>query len=252
MPPEVVARTLAACVPIVRAADVALLQEVDRGARRTGYVDELPSLAEGFAQWASAPYHRVAWLPYPARRPLGRVDFHLAVLSRYRMRDARRLQLPRMNEPRWRQALNLKRCVLDAQLPLEGGGALAVGVTHLSAFTKGDDTLARQVAALAEWMAARPKPWVLAGDLNLLPPGDDPGRLRDAIQYSHARNPIEALIPRFRSILPPGIHTYQPYGSAPDRTLDYVFASEDVEVLEAGVVPCDLSDHLPVRVRLRL
>jgi endonuclease/exonuclease/phosphatase family metal-dependent hydrolase len=252
VPPPVVDRTLAGIAAHVREADLALIQEIDRGARRTNFVDELPALAAGFPAWASACYHRVRWLPHPTRVPLGRVEFHLAALSRFAMRDARRVQLPRMNEPRWRRALNIKRCLLDAELPIEGGGALSVAVTHLSAFTKGDDTLVRQVAAVAEWMESRPKPWILAGDFNLLPPGDDPARLPDAVEYSHETNPMERLIPRFRSALPPDAYTYQPFGGRPDRVLDYVFVSDDVEVLSAEAAPSDLSDHLPLRVRVRV
>lgn len=259
--PAAVRETLAGMRAIVAESDLALLQEVDRDSDRTGRVDELLPLAEGFAAWASATYHRSRFVPHPTRRPLGRMDVHLAVLSRFAMRDGRRLALaPVRSDSCLRRAFNLKRAVLTAQVPF-GDRALHVAVTHLSAFTRGDGTLGDQVAALRAWMEAREaagEPFVLAGDLNLLPPGDDPARLPDATEYADVPNPIGALLPRFRSAVPPARlldadrRTYQPWGAAPDRVLDYVFVSDDLEVIEAGPIPSDLSDHLPVRVRIRL
>lgn len=259
--PGQVAETLAGLRDVVATADVALLQELDRDSDRTGRVDELMPLIPGFTSWATTPYHRSRFVPHPPRHPLGRMDLHLALLSRAPLSDARRLALPLLREPRLRRAFNLKRAVLDARVAVEGDAGLDVAVTHLSAFSRGDGTLPAQVAVLAAWMDERRaagRSFVLGGDLNLLPPGDDPARLPDPEEYPDRPPPIEALIPRFRSViaparlLDPSVRTYQPFASAPDRVLDYLFVSDDVEVLEVGVLPSDLSDHLPLRAVLRL
>jgi hypothetical protein len=74
-----------------------------------------------------------------------------------------------------RAVFNLKRALFELQMPLEGGGAMTVLHTHLSAFSHGDGTLEAQVAALLECGAAATtagQPWLLAGDMNALPPGD--------------------------------------------------------------------------------
>ncbi|MES2639157.1 MAG: endonuclease/exonuclease/phosphatase family protein [Myxococcota bacterium] len=261
---------LAAIAAELRAAnaDLVLLQEVDRDSDRTGRVDELAAVIDRapYANFASAPCHRSRYVPAPSHAPLGRVDMHVALLARSALRSAARVQLPLLREPRWRQAFNLKRCLLTAQLPVAGWERpLHVAVTHLAAFSRGDGTLARQVAVLAEWMEAREQagdPFVLGGDLNLLPPGDDPRRLGcDAIEYGDHPNPIERLIPRFRSVieparlLEPGNATYLPWGAVvSDRMLDYVFVSDGIEVIKAGPLtrPDPVSDHHPLRATLRL
>ena len=106
------------------------------------------------------------------------------------------------------------------------------------------------------------RPFVLAGDLNLLPPGADPARLgADAGEYADDPNPVQALLSAHRSVFPaadllrPDHRTYLPYGAAqPDRVLDYVFVGPGVEVEDARVLQehRDLSDHVPLRADLRL
>ncbi|HMV67773.1 MAG TPA: endonuclease/exonuclease/phosphatase family protein [Myxococcota bacterium] len=238
-------------------ADVVLLQEVDRGSDRTDRVDQHAALVDrlGVRCHASTPYHRVPWVPVPVRRPLGRVDMHLSVLSRYRLSRATRTQLALLREPWWRRLFNLRRALLDVRLPIEGGGELAALDAHLSAFSRGDGTLERQIATLVGRAADTPR-WVLAGDLNCLPPGDDPSRLgADAAQYAEAESPVTPLVRRFyvfgaasppdpawRTYLPPG-------GAAPDRQIDYVACGHDLVPGPARVVQeLGVSDHLPVLV----
>ena len=102
---------------------------------------------------------------------------------------------------------------------------------------------------------------VLAGDFNMLPPGDDPTRLSaEGDLYTDAVNPMERLLPRFREVFGAAhqrdvaARTYLPFGaSQPDRKIDYVFVGGPVEVLGARVLPeLDLSDHLPVLARVRV
>lgn len=249
------------------APTLALLQEIDRDSARTGRVDELVALLERapFPTYAATPYHRSRFVPVPPRHPLGRIDLALGILSRVRLEHARRHALAPLVEPWLRQEFNLKRAILSAEVPVAGAGPLAVAVTHLSAFSRGDGTLPRQVEALAAWMRARRQagqPFVLGGDLNCLPPGDDPARLgAEATEYADDIPPITALLPEFRSLIPverlrePTFASYLPPGaSVPDRVLDYVFVSDDIEILDAAVLPMHplLSDHLPLWGRLRL
>ncbi len=270
VPPEHRDEGLARIAAELRAldGDVVLLQELDRDSDRTGRLDQLAHLVGrlGVPAWASASCHRCRFVPVPAREPLGRVDLHVAVFSRASLGRAVRHQLPLLNEPRVRKAFNLKRCLLATTVHVRGWEKpLHVAVTHLSAFSRGDGTLARQVAVLRAWMEAREQagePFVLGGDLNLLPPGDEPGRLgAEAVEYADHPNPIEALIPRFRSVVPPGrllapdVATYLPWGAtAADRVLDYLFVSEGIEVLEAGPAsrPDPVSDHYPLVATLQL
>ncbi len=247
-------------------ADVLLLQELDRDSSRTLNIDQLPQhmQAGAYASGASTPYHRVGFVPMPPGNPLGQVDMHLAVLARAPIAKAERIQLALLKEnPLW-QAGNLKRALLWAEIPVEGHPQpLAVAVTHLSAFSRGDGTLDAQVDALVQWIEARPdgQPWILAGDFNLLPPGYDKSQLADekAALYNDEKNPIEKMIPRFRTIiddhLAPENATYVAVGETRgDRKIDYVFVGGPIEVIEADVVSeyHAISDHLPLRAKLRI
>ena len=64
-------------------------------------------------------------------------------------------------------------------MPL-AGGTVRLLHTHLSAFSRGDGTVPRQVATLRQCAARARRDghgWLLAGDFNALPPGIDPSGL---------------------------------------------------------------------------
>lgn len=235
--------------------DLALLQEVDRDSARTGRVDQLAELAKDWETWVSTPYYKSVFVPSPAPRPLGRMNLHEAILGRLELGPARRLALPGLEEPPLRRAFNLHRAILATTVPLTDGRRLHVAVTHLSAFSRGDGTMARQVDVLRRWIdGCGDDPFVLGGDLNLLAPGDDAARLgKDAREY------VEDVLGRLTEVakrVPTlGEHTYLPPGSnAPDRTLDHLFFSRGVTIESHRVVtvPPWLSDHWPLLARVRI
>jgi len=262
----VVQQTLDRIADTIRAEDpdLVLLQEVDRDSDRTARIDQAIRLRQalGWRCWASTPYHRSRYVPVPLRRPLGRVDFHLVTASAYSLRWARRRALPLLQEPWWRQAFNLKRAVLETAVAVAGRDRpLVLLNTHLSAFSRSDGTLQRQVEVIAARLALldrRSIPWILAGDFNALPPGDTPARLgAESKLYAAGESPIAPLVRRYRSGVsradyerqPQRYFTYLPYGAdAPDRRIDYVFVSEGVRIHDLRVVrqKRPLSDHLPL------
>ncbi|NOY28146.1 MAG: hypothetical protein GXP62_19955 [Oligoflexia bacterium] len=261
VPAQDVADTVRAISRVLRdaAPDIALLQEIDRDSDRTGRIDQLPPFvrAAGANCAASAPYHKSPFVPSPFGDFLGRVDLELGILVRGPMLHASRLQLPLLDEPRYRQVFNLKRAILFAEVPVAGWDqALAIADTHLSAFSHGDGTLARQVAMLKDWIEDRPQgqPWILAGDFNLLPPGFDKSQLTtEQDLYADTDNPIDQLLPEFTDVLgdqlDPQHRTYLPFGAQkPDRKIDYVFVGGPIQVQQAHVRTQDnqISDHLPV------
>ncbi len=271
VPPEDVLSTVEAVADAIQAhdPDLVLLQEVDRDSARTGRVDQLGAILAGapYGRWVAAPYHRVAYVPHPPGQHLGRVDMELATLSRFELSYAKRIQLPLLREPFYRRAFNLKRAVLEVTLPHDGG-SLTVLNTHLSAFSFGDGTLEAQVGRIQRRLDELDRldfPWILAGDFNMLPPGDDPVRLGDeAEMYADADNPIERLFDAgYRAVPDPTEfeadprrwYTYLPHGAEEaDRTLDYVFVSEGIEVRSARVLSeyAEISDHLPLLVEVEV
>jgi endonuclease/exonuclease/phosphatase family metal-dependent hydrolase len=248
-------------------ADVVLLQEVDRGSRRTAFLDEHAWLVEALPshRWhASTPYHRVPYVPAPPHEHLGRVDLHLSVFSKVPLTTGRRHQLPLLRESAVRRWFNLRRAVMDVPL-MWGDVPLRLLHTHLSAFSRGDGTVPRQIAALSHRIAsaeADGHDWLLAGDFNALPPGTDPRGLHDDDLYGYV-SPLGPLYARSTPAVPLTDHarhptrwaTWVPFGGlAPDRAIDHAFARagrlsfHDVHVDRRAL---GLSDHLPLVFELR-
>lgn len=269
--PENVKATIAAINKVVseEKPDIILWQEVDRNSTRTGQIDQLKKFlaANPYACWTAAPYHKSAYLPHPSHKHLRRVDMELVVFSRFPIKTAIRHALPQLNESFFRKAFNLKRAVLDVTIPIEGGGNLRLFDTHFSAFSKGDGTMAKQVAKFTNLLKSADKGkdvWLAAGDLNLLPPGDNPKRLgSDGAYYADGKNPIESLFKDFRSAVSTKqynaskavYNTYLPYGkSKADRWIDHVFLSKQLKLLSYKVLSQHhaISDHLPIMIEVEL
>ena len=250
-------------------ADIVLLQEVDRSSTRTGRLDQLRELLSHhpYPLAISAGYHCVPWVPHPAHHHLGRVDMHLAVLSRIEVTSATRIQLARLDEPLYRRFFNLRRAILDARIPLVEGGELRLMNTHLSAFARGDGTLDKQVQAVHGCLAEsrnNGQPALVAGDFNALPPGDDPSRLGPDSRalYPEMTTPLSPLFDAWDSAIsaeafvdePANWRTYLPPGEmVPDRTLDYVF-SHGLSIHRVDLLPsaAEFSDHLPLLVEFSI
>ena len=188
-----------------RSPQILLLQEVDRDSARTHRIDQLPALVRANAArcWASTTYHRSRYVPAPLSHPLGRVDMHLATTSTFKMSRAQRHALPQLDEFFVRKAFNLKRAILEVHLPIKGKKQpLVLLNTHLSAFSFGDGTLNRQVQKILSRIQKLDDlgaPWILAGDFNMIPPGEDPARLGgEAHHYSDKKNPLVRLFKRFQ------------------------------------------------------
>lgn len=262
-----VSDTLAEVIATLRAidADIVVLQEVDVCSDRSQRIDELAAITAALAMptWTSTPYHRVPYVPVPFRRPMGRVDTRLAVLSKWQIGAATRYPLPFMREDPLRRALNLRRAVLETRIAGESG-SIAVLNTHLSAFSGGDGTVGRQLAEVAKICRAidgERVPMVLAGDFNALPPGDDHRRLGEyAWEYADPAPPLAGLYEDWTPGVPAAaaiadverFGTYVPIGrSVPDRVIDHVFHNDRVVARGFEVIPGlgSVSDHLPVVFR---
>lgn len=247
-------------------ADLVMLQEVDRDSRRTHHIDQHAGVlaGAGLPCGMSTPYWRSPYVPTPSFERVGSVDMHLSLMSRGPLLSGSRHALALLKENRVVQAFNLKRALMTAEIPVEGlDRPLAVANTHLSAFSYGDGSMADQVRTLEAWMAARPadQAWILAGDLNLIPEGDDPKRLGEAAGlYADDPNPVALLTSRFQEAfgdraLDPSARTWVPFGSdKAERKIDWVFYGGPLTVIDATVAGeyYKLSDHLPLVVRFQL
>ncbi len=261
--------TLAGVARVIREEDpdVLLLQEVDEGAARTGGMDQLAELRKllpaEYRCHASAWYWKAAYVPHPRIR--SSVGMKLSILSRHRISAARRHQLALMpNDPVTRQ-FHLRRAVLEADLPVEGGRPLSAMSTHLEAFSAGSRTMDEQVAQVDSLLAARAaegRPFVIGGDFNLLPDASSYAAIHpEQRSYYNPVTEIAPLFARWRAVPskeeatgPERARWFTHIPNDPriarlDRTLDYLFFPRDAALGRYHVRQRDadrLSDHVPV------
>eukprot|EP00948_MAST-09A_sp_MAST-9A-sp1_P002700 g2700.t1 len=272
---KTVAEVISECDP-----DIVLLQEVDMCSKRTCYVNQLEGIlkhldpnAKRYPYVSTTPYHQCNFVPTPNHEFMGKVDFHMAVLSKFPIKRATRHQLPMLDEPWWRRMFNLKRAIMDIRFDVQGGGSFSALNTHLSAFSYNDGTPEKEIAQIIEHcdkLDAEGVSWLLVGDFNQLPPGDDPKRLGEDSKYYYplGSTPITALLAKQRSLMEvkrwesepretTRFNSYVPFWKdVPDRVLDWMFVSKgmdakDYEVVYHGHIKT-ASDHLPLAAKLTM
>lgn len=263
--------------------DVLLLQEVDVDAKRSTYLDQLQYLLDhsalNFGVYASQ--WRADFIPSDG---LGAMDDGNAILSRWPLRDARRIALPRRGDQSAAESyFYLQRNILVATTDIPGGESLTIVNIHTDAYGK-DGTKLEHIARFEEELDrlhAQGARFVAGGDLNTLPPGteklsgfpdsvckdenfvaDDYGGETEALlglyeKYEPyvTRERYVANQPRFFT------HTVQgpAFGGFWNRTLDYLFTNGDFldlsgtvfqDETSGGIETMQLSDHAPIAVEL--
>jgi endonuclease/exonuclease/phosphatase family metal-dependent hydrolase len=252
--------------------DFVLFQEVDCGARRTAYLDQVALLRGAMPaeirNHVSTFYWKSKFVPH--LKIMGSAGTKLVIFSRYRLGKARRYRLSHRPGNPLERDFGLKRAILEVEIPLANGRTLMLLNTHLEAFPKGTDVMERQIEKVLgrlKTLDDQNLAWILGGDFNLLPPGQS-ARLNPQDRGIH-REPTEigSLCERYRGVptvaAATGEHmrhyfTFTRRVGAirlPVRTLDYFFVAprvtiEDYAVVQEGTM--DLSDHLPVTARFRL
>ena len=118
--------------------DFILLQEVDKKAKRTFFIDETKHLAELFKDFSLffAPNYKVRFVPLPATSPMGFVHSGLLSISKPNPTKSVRLDLP--GEYSWpMKVFMLDRCILLNRYPLNNGKEFVLLNIHNSAFDDG-------------------------------------------------------------------------------------------------------------------
>jgi endonuclease/exonuclease/phosphatase family metal-dependent hydrolase len=253
--------------------DIVLLQELDDGAKASGYQNQFKLLQDRVTDLYPCSTQAFDWkadfVPEP---PIyGSVGRQLATLSRYQIEHAERLQLPVAPANFISRQFKPKNALLVTHLPLSNGSQMAVFNTHLDrATTALDETLQSQVTAVAKVLdkyESRGTPWLIGGDFNLLPLGQYrrlPSEQRTPYSADSALHVLwdkYPMIPTNNEAS--GIDRAQwlthypndPGLNGPDRTVDYLFYSPHLKRVQARVRQDDtlrISDHLPVIARFLL
>ena len=100
-------------------ADIYFLQEVDRDSKRSYHIDEQAYYEEelGLAGMFACNF-KCDFVPYPLP-PIGKVTSGLVTMTDLNVKEASRISLPESFS--WPvKTCNLKRCMLEARVPLEG------------------------------------------------------------------------------------------------------------------------------------
>jgi endonuclease/exonuclease/phosphatase family metal-dependent hydrolase len=257
---------------IAQNPDVILLQELHDNAKRTDYEDQLQRLLsllpKEYSNYSETFYWQADFVPLP--QILGSVGMKLAVISKYKLGTALRHQLATIKTDPVTDQFNFRRAIQEVSLPIAGGSQLTVMNTHFDAFAQGSDTMQQQVSYMEQLLAqknAAGEAWMLAGDLNLLPPGqydvvDDTAR-----NYYQPVSELTRIYQQFNVI--PSLE--QANGSnakdwfthfpnrkevaGPDRTIDFFVYSEGLNVSLAQVLQDNtwhISDHLPMIATITL
>ena len=249
--------------------DVILLQELDDGAERTHFKDQLQLilslLPADYAVHTSSFYWQADFVPHSEL--LGGVGMKMSIISKYRLTSAKRYALPAITtDDILARQYNLKRAIQRTYMPIEGGGKLNLLNTHLSAYAQGSDTMLRQVAMvdkILEDHAAAGEPVLIAGDFNLLPSDaayEDLGA-GSRKYYNKGGTEIAPLLERYSSVpsLPETLGADRQdwfthiandnLSEAPDKTIDYILFTGKLALREhyvRSLGTIKISDHLPV------
>ncbi|PSQ96642.1 MAG: endonuclease [Bacteroidetes bacterium SW_9_63_38] len=241
--------------------DISAFQEIDYGAARSGYVQQLDTIARrlGYAAAAQTVNWDERYIPFPYGRPavhFGRTVSGQAVLSRYPVQDHARRVLAR--PPQWigRDAFYLDRLAQIALLDL-GGHPLFVVNVHLEAFDQDTrEKHAREVRAYYDRLAQTNVPVLLLGDFNsegigsATTPASPDSTLHTLLHDTALRAVLSDSV---RAAVTPSA-TYP--ANAPARTIDHIFYPPSFfrvvnQEIECGA-PAPPSDHCAVTASLRL
>ena len=151
--------------------DIVLMQEVDVQSKRSSYIDQVQWLLDNtgmnYGVYASKWKSQIILAD-----GIGRVDAGNLILSKWKLEDAKRHQLPlRGDQDGLTQLFYLRRNVITAKVDMPGTPFFAVNA-HLTAFAT-DDTKQKHISGfktILDDIVASGFNFVAGGDLNAIPP----------------------------------------------------------------------------------
>ncbi len=264
--------------------DILLLQEVDTKSKRSAYINQLQWLLDHtYFNYAVAGYQwKAQFIPSDG---LGRLEETNAILSRWSLSDAHRIQLElRKDQDELTRYFYERCCMLNCKVALPHTNNFYAVNIHASAFAT-DDTKYKHIIQFKNELDRINDMggiFVAGGDLNTLPPYSDttdyclqdicPGESfhnssgtmhKDGSNYTTETNWLTPLYLKYKPAVPTDMYVgnrskYYTHTIRPahywDRTLDYLFTNKkwvDNSVVTHQDATIE-SDHTPVSVYISL
>lgn len=232
--------------------DIIGFQEIDFRSRRSYYMNQADSLAEGYTVIVKSVNWDKKYVPFPYWPPgvhFGRMLSGQALFSKFPLLNSERMVLsgPR-TAPFYYRAFYLDRLIQTAQLSVHGREVLVLNV-HLEAFDK--ETREIQATEVLQFVDqyVQQQPLILIGDFNARPPYAS--EIIDQEQTISMFLDHPALSPAInrQAYLAHEQQNFTYHSRDPFEKLDYIFYTHQyiqpvtaTTVREAG----EISDHLPV------
>lgn len=245
--------------------DFILLQEVDKRANRSYYLDEVDFFKARLPLHCSSftINYNCRFVPVPVTQPMGSVTSGLATFSRYMPVAVTRNGFDR-HFPWPDRLFYMKRCFMVSRYPLPDGHQLVVINIHNSAFDTGGVLRKREMEMIQQFMISEYTSGnflVAGGDWNANPPGFDPLHIvtNDPVKKDDFTD-LQTFFPGWEFVYDPEYPTNRDVGEAyrqgvtPVTIIDFFLVSPNIQVLEVKTFPTGFenSDHQPVYLKIAL
>ncbi|WP_268912591.1 endonuclease/exonuclease/phosphatase family protein [Lentilactobacillus sp. SPB1-3] len=145
--------------------DLMLFQEVDTDGDRSHHVNEYRWLSQNLPAYSHVfvQNYDSAYLFYPITRPIGRAKSGIVTLTKTKMTNSTRYQLP--IDTNLSKIVDLDRAISVTRIPVSNGKTLSLINVHLSAFTKNQKVMNAQLTKVFNRMKteARNGNYVIVG-----------------------------------------------------------------------------------------
>ena len=252
--------------------DIVLMKEVDVQSKRSSYIDQVQWLLDNtgmnYGVYASKWKSQIILAD-----GIGRVDAGNLILSKWKLEDAKRHQLPlRGDQDGLTQLFYLRRNVITAKVDMPGTPFFAVNA-HLTAFAT-DDTKQKHISGfktILDDIVASGFNFVAGGDLNAIPPnatktnycfddqcnpGDyNPDDKKGGCDFTQEISWLNDLYGKYEPAITLeeyGMKESKHYTHSPgdklllDRKLDYLWTNTSWTNAATHQDATTLSDHIPV------
>jgi endonuclease/exonuclease/phosphatase family metal-dependent hydrolase len=244
--------------------DFILLQEVDRGSKRSYHYDQYQIIGGHFHlhHGQFGKNYDVSFIPIPLKEPMGKVKSGLMTLSRFKPATVTRNSFP--GNYSWPlRVFQLDRCFLVNRYPVSDGKELVIINTHNSAYDDGS-LRKQQMSFLKEYLQeeyAKGNYIIVGGDWNQTPYGLEPELPShrfdtENLTYIEEGYPADRWTWAFDPLLPTNRRVTVPYHKDTSLTtiIDFYLLSPNISLEEVKTSDLDFqfSDHQPVRLKARL